>query len=279
MTKTIDKFISEIKSGPLSQEEERRLFSIYQNRHDGWSEAKDTVIHSCLLYVVKCAYSYSTNNNKIEDLISEGSIGLVEAFEKFQLDNGARFLTFASFSIRGKMLRHISKSSFDSAFSVPPEVAKIACDIRNYIQEWKDKHKDSPSRSHLLNHFGIDDYALSYYYILIASKSFSIDNSELDEDLNTTSDIEDLWDINAALKMEKKESKSILNKIICNLPLKQKIVITKRFGLDNSERECLESIGKELAITKQRVSQIEIEALKTIRKEIKKFELNMQCLQ
>ena len=78
--------------------------------------------------------------------------------------------------------------------------------------------------------------------------------------------------------MEKKESKSILNKIICNLPLKQKIVITKRFGLDNSERECLESIGKELAITKQRVSQIEIEALETIRKEIKKFELNIQCL-
>jgi len=279
MTKTVDKFISEIKSGPLLQEEERRLFIIYQNKQDGWSEARDTVIHSCLLYVVRCAYGYTTNANKIEDLISVGSIGLVEAFEKFQLNNGARFLTFASFSIKGKMLRHLSRSSFNSAFSVPPEIAKVAFDIKNYIQEWKDKYKDSPSRSQILNHFKIEDYALSYYYVLIESNSFSVDSGEPDDDSHQSLDIEDINDVNSAFGMEKKESKAILEKIISDLPLKQKIVITKRYGLDNGERKCLESIGKELAITKQRVSQIEIEALQTIKREIKKSELNIQCFQ
>lgn len=278
MTKTIDKFISEIKSEPLSPEEELRLFTIYQNKQQGWQEAKDTVINSCLLYVVKCANSYQPNQNKIEDLISEGVLGLLDAFEKFELNNGARFLTFATFSIRGKMLRYLSRSCFNSAFSVPPEIAKMTSNIKKYIEEWEHKHKQTPSRNQIAIHFDIDDCALSHAYALIKAKSFSLDYG-FDDDLNKAIEIEDTNIIDASLDLQRKESKTILEKIISNLPLKQKIVITKRFGLDNSERENLESIGEQLALTKQRVAQIEKEALETIKKEIKKFELNIKCLQ
>jgi RNA polymerase sigma factor (sigma-70 family) len=279
MTKTIDKFISEINSDPLSQEEEEKLFAIYKNRQQGWAEAKDKIINSCLLYVVKCANSYHPTANNSEDLISEGVLGLLDALDKFEINQGARFLTFANFSIRGKMLRYLGRSSFNYAFTVPAEIAKIANNIKKYVEEWEEKHKYSPSRSQILNHFKIDDYTLSYYHILIGSKSFSIDQGCLGKDSNESCDIEDLNVVAASFVMQKKESKSILEKIISNLPLKQKIVITKRFGLDNGERKNLESIGEELALTKQRVAQIEKEALETIKREIKKSELNIQCLE
>lgn len=280
MTKTIDKFISEINSDPLSQEEEEKLFVIYKNKQQGWPEAKDKIINSCLLYVVKCANSYHPTANNSEDLISEGVLGLLDALDKFEVNQGARFLTFANFSIRGKMLRYLGRSSFNYAFTVPAEIAKIANNIRKYVEEWEEKYKYSPSRSQILSHFKIDDYTLSYYYILIGAKSFSLDQGSLKNDsTNETCDIEDINVIAASFEMQKKESKSILEKIISNLPMKQKIVITKRFGLDNGERKNLESIGEELALTKQRVAQIEKEALETIKREIKKSELNIQCLE
>jgi RNA polymerase nonessential primary-like sigma factor len=278
MTKTIDKFISEIKSEPLSPEEELRLFTIYQNRQQGWQEAKDTIINSCLLYVVKCANSYQPNQNKIEDLISEGVLGLLDAFEKFELNNRARFLTFATFSIRGKMLRYLSRSCFNPAFSVPPEIAKMASNIKKYIEEWEEKHKQTPSKNQIKIHFGIDDNILSHTYALIRAKSFSLDYG-FNDDSNKPIEIEDANIVDASLDFQRKESRTILEEIISNLPLKQKLVITKRFGLDNTERKDLASIGEELALTKQRVAQIEIEALKTIKREIKKSEISLECLQ
>jgi RNA polymerase nonessential primary-like sigma factor len=278
MTKTIDKFISEIKSEPLSPEEELRLFTIYQNRKQGWQEAKDTIINSCLLYVVKCANSYQPNQNKVEDLISEGVLGLLDAFEKFELNNGARFLTFATFSIRGKMLRYLSRSCFNSAFSVPPEVAKMASNVKNYIEEWEDKHKQTPSINQIRIHFSIDDQMLSYTFALIKAKCFSLDYG-FDNESESPIEIEDSNCANASLELQRKESRTILEEIVSNLPLKQKLVITKRFGLNNTERKDLASIGEELALTKQRVAQIEIEALKTIKREIKKSEIPLECLQ
>ena len=212
-------------------------------------------------------------------MISEGALGLLDALDKFEMNQGTRFLTFANFSIRGKMLRYLGRSSFNYAFTVPAEIAKIANSIKKYSEEWEDKHKCTPSRSQILNHFKIDDYTLSYYYILIGAKSFSLDQGAFDNEQNETCDIEDVNVISASFSIEKKESKNILEKIIFNLPLKQKLVIIKRFGLDNGERQNLESIGEQLALTKQRVAQIEKEALDTIRKEIKKSELNIKCLQ
>lgn len=278
MTKNIDRLVSEVNSDSLSQEEERRLFHIYLNRLEGWPEAKDLIIHSCLLYVVKCANSYNPNLNKVEDLVSEGLLGLLDAIDKFELDNGARFLTFANFSIRGKMLRHLSRSSFNSAFSVPPDIAKMALNIKNYIEEYENQNKETPSKKQVKIRFDIDDCNLSYYYTLIRAKTFSLDSST--DDLNNlTIELEDSKATTAYFDLQKKESKTILEEIISNLPLKQKVVITKRFGFDNTERQDLASIGEELALSKQRVAQIEAEAMKTIKREISKSGITLECLQ
>ena len=277
MTQTTNKLISEIESKPLSAEEEQRLFKIYQNREEGWFEAKNIIVHSCLLYVVKCANSCSPNPDKVEDLISEGVIGLMEAMDKFNHAKEARFLTFASYSIRGKIFKYLSKMRF-SAFCISQDAARCVTKIKNYIDLYQSKNECAPSKEEIMKRFDLDEFAVIYYLSLVNLKDFSIDYSTPD-DHDISIQIKDECTILPDDALNKKESQVILEKIIASLPLKQKIVITKRFGLNNSEREDLASIGEQLALTKQRVAQIEFQAMRTIRKEIKKRNLVIECLQ
>lgn len=276
MTETTKKLISEIESKPLPLEEEKRLFKIYLNREEGWFEAKNIIVHSCLLYVVKCANDCCPNPDKVEDLISEGVIGLMEAMDKFDGNKEIRFLTFANYSIRGKIYKYLSKIRFNT-FYVPQETARFVGKIRAYINNYQVQNEVAPTKEQIMKHFDLDDLDAAYFLGLVNIKDFSLDYSVSDDHPIS----EQVKDICMALpddSLSKKESQAILEEIISKLPAKQKFVITKRFGLENNEREDLASIGKELALTKQRVAQIEFEALKTIKKEIKKQNLEIECL-
>jgi RNA polymerase sigma factor (sigma-70 family) len=276
--KNIDKLISESKSDSLTQEEEIRLFTIYINRHQGWQEAKDTIAESCLLYVVKCAHGYSGYLSNLEDLVCEGTLGLLEAIDRFELNQGARFLTFASFSIKGRMLKFLAKASFCSALSVPVDASKITLNIKSFIEKTEIQTGETPSKAVIAKHFDFDEHTLNYYLSLLDIKTFSL-NSSYDDSSNNVIEIEDTNVVLPSATIQNDETKEILEGIISKLPKRQRIIINKRFGFDNNERQCLSEIGEELALTKQRVAQIEAEALETIRKEIKKTEINLQCLQ
>lgn len=277
MTETVNKLISEIESEPLSQEEEKKLIHIYQNKLDGWFEAKTKVVHSCLLYVVKCANEYSVCQDKVEDLISEGSIGLMEALDKFDQSREIRFLTFASYSIKGRMLKYLAKIYFNTLYA-PQDVVRLAIRVKNYVQEYQTQHSCAPDKQELKDHFELDDFNLGYILTLIESKSLSLDYKndcgaelyfELKDNTVTTPDITaDKIDISVIIE----------NAIAC-LPKKHRFVINNRYGFNNAERKDLASIGEELSLSKQRVAQIEIEAMKIIKREIKKKQITIECLQ
>ena len=276
MTETTKKLISEIESKPLPLEEEKRLFKIYLNREEGWFEAKNIIVHSCLLYVVKCANDCCPNPDKVEDLISEGVIGLMEAMDKFDENKEIRFLTFANYSIRGKIYKYLSKIRFNT-FYVPQETARFVGKIRAYINNYQVQNEVAPTKEQIMKHFDLDDLDAAYFLGLINIKDFSL-NYSVSDDHPISEQVKDICITLPDDSLSKKESQAILEEIISKLPAKQKFVITKRFGLENNEREDLASIGKELALTKQRVAQIEFQALKTIRKEIKKQNLEIECL-
>jgi RNA polymerase nonessential primary-like sigma factor len=277
MTQTTIKLISEIESKSLPIEEEKRLFKIYQNQEEGWFEAKNTIVHSCLLFVIKCANDCCSNPEKIEDLISEGVMGLMEAMDKFDNGKDVRFLTFASYSIRGKIFKYLSKTKYN-AFYVSQDTGRLVGKIKNYIDNFQSKNEYAPSREQIMKQFDLDDLAVAYFLELINVKDFSLDCCTFEDSL-VSRQFEDKAAIIPDNALNKKESQIILEKIVDNLPLKQKIVISKRFGFNDGERKDLASIGEELALTKQRVAQIEIQALKTIKREIKKQNLTIECLQ
>lgn len=277
MTDTINKLISEIESEPLSQEEEKRLIHIYQNRQDGWFEAKTKVVHSCLLYVIKCANEYSIYQDKVEDLISEGAIGLMEALDKFDQSREIRFLTFASFSIKGKMLKYLAKVYFNTLHA-PQDVVRLAIKVKNYIQEYESQHQYAPEKQELMDHFKIDDFNLGYILALIESKSLSLDYKN-DCGAELYIELKDNTVVSPDVAADFVDVSSIVETIVSQLPKKHRFVINNRYGFNNAERKDLASIGEELSLSKQRVAQIEIEAMKMIKREIKKKQISIECLQ
>jgi RNA polymerase sigma factor (sigma-70 family) len=277
MTETVNKLISEIESEPLSQEEEKKLINIYQNKLDGWFEAKTKVIHSCLLYVVKCANEYSIRQDKVEDLISEGSIGLMEALDKFDQSRDIRFLTFASYSIKGRMLKYLAKIYFNT-LHVPQDVVRLAIKVKNYIQEYEFQHLCAPEKQELKDHFNIDDFNLGCILTLIESKSLSLDYKN-DCGAELYAELKDDAIISPDAAADSSEVSKIVENIIAQLPKKHRFVINNRYGFNNVERKDLASIGEYLSLSKQRVAQIEFEAIKMIKREIKKKQITIECLQ
>lgn len=280
---SINKLISESKSTSLTEQEEIRLFKIYINKEEGWKEAKDSIIESCLLYVVKCAHSYSSDPNRLEDLVSEGVVGLLESFDRYQLNQGARFLTYSSFAIKGKMLKFLSKNYFGTAFSIPFNISSKVSAIKYFIQKTEEETGNPPDRQGIADKFDLDEISLNIYLDLLNFHTFSLNsqtNNEIKNYGKKDQEIEDLETYNPYLDLEKKDTAQILRDIIANLPERQKIIINKRFGFIDGDVAKLCQIGEELFLTKQRVSQIEFEALDVIRKEIKKIQSKSKiCLQ
>ena len=85
-------------------------------------------------------------------------------------------------------------------------------------------------------------------------------------------DFEDSEAVTPDLNLENKDTAEMLRTIISNLPERQRLIINKRFGFIDGDSKKLSQIGEELALSKQRVNQIEIEALDVIRKEMAKLQ-------
>ena len=110
MNKSYELYISEITNNILSPTEELRLAQIYKDRGPEWEDARDAVIKSNLLYVVKVAFEYSQDPVRVVDLISEGNIGLLDSLSRFDPSLGIKLMTFANKEIRGRMIKFILKN-------------------------------------------------------------------------------------------------------------------------------------------------------------------------
>jgi DNA-directed RNA polymerase sigma subunit (sigma70/sigma32) len=124
--KSLQQYISEIANSILPAEEERRLILIYLNQEPDWQEAQNLVIKSNMMFVVKTAYEFSNDSQRILELISEGNLSLLESLNKFDPSKGFKFLTYASFNIRGRMLKYMLRSCNFSALKLSLKNIELA---------------------------------------------------------------------------------------------------------------------------------------------------------
>jgi len=265
---TLQKYISEVSNSILCPEEEKRLILIFKNKEPDWEEAQEKIIKSNMMFVVKTAFEFSTESQKALELISEGSLSLLESLNKFDPSKGFKFLTYASFDIRGRMLKHILKNNYYSALKISLKNVELAKKAKEYIENFHSENNCSPSSEQVAAFCQIDGSRGLLISELANSQIFSI-QSTLDKDFDEK--ILQIPDDNAPMpysEVSSKEMSSILNKIISKLSLRQQIIINKRFGLNGEEPTDLATIGEQLSLTKERIRQIEQSVLKLIRKEL-----------
>lgn len=245
----------------LSPEEEADLTKAVQN---GDKEARQKLVESNMRLVINIAKSYRNRTIPLEDLIQEGAIGLMQAAERFDPDKGFRFSTYATHWIRQSIGRAIDNKS--KAIRLPAHVSQSLRRIEREKTRLMRELGTEPSTEQLAQAIGISPKKL-LTLIQSSQELLSLDMSLGDgsgmtlggllKD-NSQADPESLY-FSQEMVVE-------LQRIISELNDREQHVMRLRFRLDGSSEVSLqEDIAKEMKLSRERVRQIELQAIKKLR--------------
>jgi len=271
--KSLQQYISEIANSILPAEEERRLILIYLNQEPDWQEAQNLVIKSNMMFVVKTAYEFSNDSQRILELISEGNLSLLESLDKFDPSKGFKFLTYASFNIRGRMLKYMLRSCNFSALKLSLKNIELAKKAKNFVDTYNLENNQNPSVEEIAKHCDIENNRALLIAEIAGSHIFSIQSVVEKDHEERALQVADESMRTPDKQINEKEMSSVIEKIISNLSMRQQVIIKRRFGLDGEGGKDLATIGLELDLTKERIRQIEQSTLKQIRRELEKVKV------
>lgn len=264
LTKVMDAtqiYLSEIGFSPLLSAEEEVHYSKLALKGD--ISARKKMIESNLRLVVKISRRYLNRGLPLLDLIEEGNLGLMKSVEKFDPDRGFRFSTYATWWIRQTIERAIMNQT--RTIRLPIHILKELNVYLRAARQLTQKLDHEPSAEEIAEMLdkpledvkkllGLNDKVTSVDTPIGYEENKSLLDTIADE--NSCNPAELLTDENLRIHLEL---------LIGELTDNQQEVIARRFGLRGFERSTLEDIGKEINLTRERVRQIQVEALKSLR--------------
>jgi RNA polymerase primary sigma factor len=261
----IRRYLQEIAKIPkITPEEEKDLG---RRIAGGDREALRKLVESNLRFVVSYAKRFRNQQVSFLDLINEGNIGLIQAAKKFDPEKNVKFITYAVWWVRQAILHALSEQG--GAFRLPQKQASQLYRLERVRTGLARSLEREPSVEELAEETGID---LDEVGILLAAGTENVSlNTPLDEDdsfeLGELLEQATIPPSDAGLMQESFERQ--LRDMLADLSEKERRVLTLRFGLDGSEPLTLREIGAELRLSRERVRQIEHQALEKCRRSSK----------
>ncbi len=267
-------YLNEIGFSPLLSAEEEVYFGRLALKGD--VPARQRMIESNLRLVVKISRRYINRGLSLLDLIEEGNLGLIRAVEKFDPERGFRFSTYATWWIRQTIERAIMNQT--RTIRLPIHVVKELNVYLRAARELAQKLDHEPTPEEIAEHVG-KPVADVEKMLGLNERVGSID-IPLGGD-NEKSLVETIADEDGRDPEQRLQDDNItgnLNKWLDMLPEKHADVLARRFGLRGHEMATLEEVGREIGLTRERVRQIQVEALKRLREILEENGLNAQDL-
>jgi len=254
-------YLGEIGFSPLLTAEEE--VSIARRIQKGDQDARKHMIESNLRLVVKISRRYLNRGLALLDLIEEGNLGLIRAVEKFDPERGFRFSTYATWWIRQTIERGIMNQT--RTIRLPIHVVKeinIYLRAARHLTQTLD-HEPSPEEiAHMLDK-PIDDVKRM---LGLNERVTSVDVPlGRDSDKTIVDTIPDDHNLDPSVLLQDEDMQHCLDAWLGQLNDKQREVVECRFGLRGRDVSTLEEVGSSLGVTRERVRQIQLEALKRLR--------------
>ena len=254
-------YYNEIDKIPLlSQEEEAMLVRKMQ---EGDMEARQKLIEANLRLVRYVATKYKNYGVEIDDLIQEGNLAVIRAVNKFCLDQGFKFSTYATKSIRTSVIEAIA--SYAYAFKRPPNVFKTIADYNKAVDRLVQSIGHVPNKYEIAETFNMTVEEIDRINLL-QEKPAQLDNSEPFDGEISLSDLVSDDGVDVEDEVISKISREDIRKLLkeSNLTENELITIYYFFGFDGDIPKTQVEIAKMLKLTRARVNQILLSALRKL---------------
>jgi len=234
----------------------------------GNKKAREQMITANLRLVVKIARDYEGLGLPLLDLINEGNIGLMKGVQRFDPTKGAKLSTYASLWIKQAIRRALSNQS--KTIRLPVHVLDKMTHIRRAEVKLRETLDREPTDEEIADNLGLHARRIRQYRV--ASRApVSLESPISSED--STSISEHVADANAAApfdRLVKRNDNELMKEVLATLDVRESRILAMRFGLDNGRPKTLEEVGARLGVTRERIRQIQEQALQKMRVKIEK---------
>lgn len=265
---SLDIYLRQISTVPLITVKEE--IELADQIKKGDEKAREHMITANLRLVVKIAKEYSNIGLSLLDLINEGNIGLMKAVERFDPTKGGKLSTYAAWWIKQSIKRALANQS--KTIRLPVHMVDRVTQIRRTSVQLAEKLGRDPTDEELASEMNLPVARITLLKS-VSRKPASLDSPLGENEGSTLGEM--VADEKSGNPYEHLQSKSLIgdvNRVLAQLEPREADIIRLRFGLEGLEPLTLEEVGDKIGVTRERVRQLQEQALRQLRKNMATME-------